>query len=241
MTIPRKNTLLCVTLTIVIATLLIQGTAYAPLTYGREKLKSTSKQQGDFNLQNRFSLEIDGVAVGGTHTIEGVESSYETRTVIAGASVTFNTTASGSPPPTYQWKKNGGNIAEATSKSYTISSVKSSDAGTYMVVATYASGGASSFSVVLTVTPAATSTPKFTIQPKSQAAPVAFSVTFTAAASGSPTPTYQWKKNGVSIERATGASYTIGQVRADDAGTYTVVATNAAGSATSIGAVLKVN
>ena len=89
MTIPRKNTLLGVTLTIVIATLLIQGTAYAPLTYGREKLKSTSKQQGDFNLQNRFSLEIDGVAVGGIHTIEGIESSDETRTVIAGASVTF--------------------------------------------------------------------------------------------------------------------------------------------------------
>jgi len=121
------------------------------LTFGREKLKSTSKAQGDFNLQNRFSLEIDGVAVGGTHTIEGIESSDETRTVIAGASVTFTTTASSSPPPTYQWKRNGGNIAGATSASYTISHVRADDAGTYAAVATNAAGSATSIGAVLKV------------------------------------------------------------------------------------------
>jgi hypothetical protein len=50
MTIPRKNTLLCATLTIVLAALLIQGAAFAGgLTFGREKLKGTSKTQGDFS------------------------------------------------------------------------------------------------------------------------------------------------------------------------------------------------
>ena len=44
------------------------------LTFGREKLKGTSKTQGDFNLQNRFSLEIDGVGVNGVHTVEGIET-----------------------------------------------------------------------------------------------------------------------------------------------------------------------
>jgi phage tail-like protein len=44
------------------------------LAFGREKLKGTSKTQGDFNLQNRFSLEIDGVNVAGVHTIEGIET-----------------------------------------------------------------------------------------------------------------------------------------------------------------------
>ena len=45
-----------------------------PLTFGRESLQATSRTQGDFNLQNRFSLEIDGVSVtGGPHTIEGIE------------------------------------------------------------------------------------------------------------------------------------------------------------------------
>ena len=46
-----------------------------PLTFGRESLQATSKTQGDFNLQNRFSMEIDGASVtgGGPHKIEGIE------------------------------------------------------------------------------------------------------------------------------------------------------------------------
>ena len=48
---PQKNTLLYATLTIVLAALLIQGAAFAgAITFGREKLKGTSKTQGDFNL-----------------------------------------------------------------------------------------------------------------------------------------------------------------------------------------------
>ena len=44
------------------------------VTFGREKLKATTKTQGDFNLSNRFSFEIDGVLVAGVHTIDGLES-----------------------------------------------------------------------------------------------------------------------------------------------------------------------
>ena len=47
MTKRQKNTLFCATLTIVLAALLIQGAAFADgLTFGREKLKGTSKTQG---------------------------------------------------------------------------------------------------------------------------------------------------------------------------------------------------
>ena len=51
-----------------------------PLTFSRESLQATSKTQGDFNLQNRFSMEIDGVSVGGPHTIEGIEDGSLTKT-----------------------------------------------------------------------------------------------------------------------------------------------------------------
>jgi phage tail-like protein len=44
------------------------------VTFGREKLKATTKTQGDFNLSNRFSFEIDSVIVAGVHTIDGLES-----------------------------------------------------------------------------------------------------------------------------------------------------------------------
>jgi phage tail-like protein len=45
-----------------------------PVTFGRDKLKTTTKTQGDFNLSNRFSFEIDGVLVAGVHSVEGIES-----------------------------------------------------------------------------------------------------------------------------------------------------------------------
>jgi plastocyanin len=158
------------------------------------------------------------------------------QTVTAGAAVTFTSAASGSPAPTFQWKKNGTNISGATSASYTIASAATADAGTYTVVATNTVGSATSSNAMLTVNAA----PAFTTQPVSQTVNAGTAVTFTAAASGSPSPTYQWKKNGTNITGATGASYTIAGVAAADAGTYTVVATNTAGSATSSNAVLTV-
>lgn len=44
------------------------------VTFGREKLKGTTKTQGDFNLAHRFTVEIDGVAVGGIAKVQGLEA-----------------------------------------------------------------------------------------------------------------------------------------------------------------------
>ena len=91
----------------------------------------------------------------------------------------------------------------------------------------------------LTLTPA--TAPAFTTQPASQTVTVGTAATFTAAASGTPVPTYQWKKDGTTISGATSASYNIASTAMTDAGSYTVVATNAAGSVTSAAATLTVN
>jgi hypothetical protein len=82
--------------------------------------------------------------------------------------------------------------------------------------------------------------PAITTQPTSQNVSVGGSVTFTAAASGAPTPAYQWKVDGDVIPGATSSSLTLTNAQLSDAGTYTVVATNGLGSATSNGAVLTV-
>jgi PKD repeat protein len=66
-------------------------------------------------------------------------------------------------------------------------------------------------------------------------------VTFSVVANGNPAPTYQWRKGGVNITGATGASYTIAVVALTDAGSYDVVVTNSQGSVTSTGAALTVN
>jgi hypothetical protein len=65
--------------------------------------------------------------------------------------------------------------------------------------------------------------------------------TFSLVATGSPSPVYQWRKDGVDIAGATSTTLSINSAQASDAGSYTVVITNAAGSITSNAATLTVN
>lgn len=83
--------------------------------------------------------------------------------------------------------------------------------------------------------------PTITTQPTSQTVNAGTNVTFTVAANGTPTPTYQWYFNGAAISGATGASLSLSSVSATNAGDYTVVVTNGAGSVTSNKATLTVN
>ena len=162
------------------------------------------------------------------------------QTVNTGANVTFTTAAGGSPAPTFQWRKDGTNISGATSSTLTLTSVTSTNAGTYSVVATNSAGSATSSNAVLTVS-AGASAPTITTQPQSQTVNTGATVTFTSAAGGSPAPTFQWRKDGTNISGATSSTLTLTSVTSTNAGTYSVVATNSAGSATSNNAVLTVN
>lgn len=83
--------------------------------------------------------------------------------------------------------------------------------------------------------------PVFTLQPVSHTVTVGDSVTFTVAASGYPAPSFQWQQNGSDIGGATSSTLTLNHVTTAAAGTYTAVATNIIGSATSDSATLKVN
>jgi hypothetical protein len=65
-------------------------------------------------------------------------------------------------------------------------------------------------------------------------------VTFTAQAVGNPNPGYQWRFNSANISGATSSSYTKTSLSTNDAGSYTVVATNTSGSVTSSVAMLTV-
>ena len=89
-------------------------------------------------------------------------------------------------------------------------------------------------------TDAQPSPPVIASPPLGQAAVTGQPVAFTVVASGSPASLFQWNKNGISISGATNATLTLPSVQASDAGSYTVVVTNAVGSATSNAAVLTI-
>ncbi len=157
------------------------------------------------------------------------------QTVCAGQSVTFSVNAAGTSP-TYQWRKGGVNISGATSSSYTKTGVTTADAGSYdVVVSVNNCTSVTSSPAILTINTA----PTITTQPAaSQIICLGTSVTFSLTATGTPAPTYQWKKGEINISGATGSSYTIASVSAADAATYTVLVSNNCGSVTSSNAVL---
>ncbi|MGD1032589.1 MAG: C10 family peptidase [Opitutaceae bacterium] len=82
--------------------------------------------------------------------------------------------------------------------------------------------------------------PAITLQPVSQTVASGASASFTVAASGTPSPAYQWCFNGQAISGATSATLTLANVQAANAGSYTATAANSAGSVASNGGVLAV-
>lgn len=83
--------------------------------------------------------------------------------------------------------------------------------------------------------------PTIQTQPQSQTAILGNSVSFTVVASGLPAPTYQWRFNGVNIDGASAATYTIPSAQITHTGVYSVVVANAMGSVTSANVALSVN
>ncbi|HEY1604330.1 MAG TPA: immunoglobulin domain-containing protein [Allosphingosinicella sp.] len=96
-------------------------------------------------------------------------------------------------------------------------------------------GGTSNPVAIATIT-----APTISAHPASLSAAVGQSVTFSVTASGSGTLAYQWRKNGTAIAGATLSSYSIFAVQTSDQGSYDVVVSNSAGSATSSAATLTV-
>jgi hypothetical protein len=86
---------------------------------------------------------------GGTAPV--ITTQPASQTVTEGSSVSFTVVATGDPAPSYQWRKDGVNIANATSSTYSIASATPSDAGSYTVVVSNSQGTVTSNTATLTV------------------------------------------------------------------------------------------
>jgi hypothetical protein len=72
--------------------------------------------------------------------------------------------------------------------------------------------------------------PVITTQPQSQTVLAGTNVSFSATASGNPTPVYQWQHEATNLPGAVGTTLTLTNVQPVHAGTYKVYVTNSAGS-----------
>jgi hypothetical protein len=142
-----------------------------------------------------------------------------------GASASFTVAANGSAPLSYQWRKGGQNIANATGTTYTIPSVQSGDAANYDVVVSNSAGSATSNPASLTVVVP----PSISAHPVGQTALQGTPVNFGVTASGTAPLSYQWLRNGNEINGATLSTYSLPTVQSSHAGSYTVRVNNAAG------------
>ncbi len=186
---------------------------------------------------NAATLTVNAAAVAPTITTQPVNE-----TVTAGQTATFTVVAGGTAPLSYQWQKNGANIAGATGTSYTTPATATTDSGsTFRVVVTNTAGTITSSAATLTVNAAAVA-PTITTQPANETVTAGQTATFTVVAGGTAPLSYQWQKNGANIAGATGTSYTTPATAMTDSGsTFRVVVTNTAGTITSTSATLTVN
>ncbi|HVM47636.1 MAG TPA: immunoglobulin domain-containing protein [Candidatus Acidoferrum sp.] len=167
-------------------------------------------------------------------------------TVAAGAPAAFGVGAAGTPPLSYSWAKNGvvltngGTLSGQGSTVLRISSAQVQDVGTYTVTVSNLNGSVLSSNAVLTAAYA----PVVAMQPVGQAVPAGSIVVLNVTLLGPQPIFYQWRlgtnnlaDGGEFIGSAT-ASLTISNVQTWDQGAYSVVATNAYGSATSSNALV---
>ena len=153
-----------------------------------------------------------------------------------GASVTLTVAAGGTTPLNFQWRKDGVNVAGATTATLVLNNAHLASAGNYAVVVSNGAGSVTSDAVPLTVTTA----PVITAHPSSVSILAGGSATFSVTASGASPLLYQWTRNRATLVGATSASLSFSSVQSSDAGLYAVVVSNGAGAVTSNPATLTV-
>jgi hypothetical protein len=116
-------------------------------------------------------------------------------TVQPGAAATFTASATGYPSPGVQWQVSTDqgvsyfNIPNAITPTLTFTTTQSESGGYYRAVFTNGGGTVDTSAASLTVGNA----PDVITQPQSQTVANGATVTFTASATGTPTPTVQWE------------------------------------------------
>jgi len=156
--------------------------------------------------------------------------------------VTFSVVAMGDPTLGYQWYSgnpgSGTPLPGQTGTSLWLSSVQPSDAGNYYVVVTNSFSSATSQVATLVVYRA----PQIVQHPAPAAATRAIgkSISYAVVANAAVPVNYYWRSNGVTIPGATAATLNLLNLQSNNAASYSVLVSNAYGTALSSSATLTI-
>ncbi len=211
--------------------LMLGGTPTTAGTYAASLQAFSSPSDAGFaSAVYTYTVTVTGSSGGGA-TMPAISTQPQSQTVTSGSNVMFAVSATGSPAPTYQWRKDGNDLAGETGASLSLTNVQTSAAGSYTVVVTNSAGSVTSQAAMLTVNAAtgggggagAPATPDKSGAYGSGATQVTLS--WLAGSGGGAASTYR-------IERATDSGFTAGLATIDTttAATSYVDATAAAGT-----------
>jgi hypothetical protein len=228
------------------AALTVTATSVAPLTY--QWYYQGTNLPGEISPTLAFP-EVQPNRAGNYHVVVNnsagsVTSAVATLTVVLppeitappqnqvgaiGAKATFSVAARSVAPQTYQWRFNGTNLPGAKATNLVLNNIQPSNAGNYSVAVSNMAGSVPSPSALLTVT----LPPLITTQPKGQTGIAGGTATLSLAARSAGPLGYQWCFKETPLPAGTSSTLTLSPLRPDQAGLYSAVVSNVAGSVTS--------
>ncbi len=140
-----------------------------------------------------------------------------------GGNPTFTVNVAGATPLTYQWRFNGTNLGFATNSSLIVTNAQLTNAGSYQVIITNASGSATSQTATLTIV---TNAPIITSLTSNVLAETGTTAVLSVIVSSSGSTTYQWQFGNAPISGATNSALNIANAQFGNAGTYFVQVVN---------------
>ncbi len=140
----------------------------------------------------------------------------------------FLAEATGAWPLSYQWRHDGTNLPGQTNIVLALTDLQLSQAGDYSVTVTNAYGVVTSEDAVLSLIPLQINT-----QPQNQTNVAGSTVVLRVIAQGGQPLAYQWRRDGVDLQGATGSTLSLANVQLDQSGDYSVEVSNGLNTLTS--------
>ena len=194
----------------------------------------------DTNANALTTVYSTGMMVSTPMIAPGIAMQPTNLTVYVGANVSLSLVVTGSAPLAIQWRKDGDIVSGATNANCVLSSVTLSQSGNYQAVVSNPGGSVTSAVATLLVLPAPVA-PGITQQPVGRTMTVGETVDFTVVADGTAPLRYQWLLNNATLPGRTNATLLLTNIQTLQAGNYTVVVSNLAGTARSATATLTVS